>query len=192
MHRVLMIAVLLVLAGCSFGPVATPTINTYSLEAPSAVSKASKRHDQTLLVLPTAVAPGLQTRRMLYVTKPHQINAFAQNQWQAPPAAMINNALVQVLRASHAYHAVVTPPFSGESQLRLQTKLIELEQNFMVQPSQVSLVVAAQMIDRTNKVITSVQYAQQTAAPEETPYGGVIAANQALQIVLAKLLRMMS
>ena len=72
--------------------------------------------------------------------------------------------------------------------LRLNTELIHLQQNFMTRPSHVDLALRAQLIDvRSKRVIASRLFDETENAPSDDAYGGVTAANSALQRVLEQI-----
>ncbi len=123
---------------------------------------------------------GHQTDQMLYVKKPYQIEAFVKNEWVSPPAEMLYPLLVQSLQRSGYFYAVASSLYNVEADYRLDTQLLNLEQNFLKKPSAMDVtvkIVLTRVAD--NKVIASRIISQHIACPMDTPYGGVIAANKA-------------
>jgi cholesterol transport system auxiliary component len=74
------------------------------------------------------------------------------------------------------------------SHSRLDTELVRLQQNFATRPPQVELALRAQLVDvRSRRVLATAEFEEVEATPREDAYGGVVAANRALQRLLARL-----
>jgi len=90
--------------------------------------------------------------------------------------------------ARRGFRAVVQPPTMVGADLRVSTELVRLQQNFASKPSESELVLHVQLIDvRTRVVVATRTFEATEAAPSEDPYGGVIAANRAIERLLAQL-----
>ena len=75
---------------------------------------------------------------------------------------------------------------SGE--LRLETEVLLLQQEFTTKPSQVRFVLRAYIAeDGTRRVLATRDFEALVPAPSEDPYGGVLAANTAVRQVLDEL-----
>lgn len=183
--RVSIIAVLLLVA-CS--PVKVKPTNEYIL-ARFSTKKVSKQPSRlTVLVSNTKANDGYQQDDMLYVKKPYQLEAFAKNRWVAPPAKMLNDLLIESLQNANYFHAVVSPPFVGESDYQINTYLLALEQNFLKRPSFITLSIKADIINtKTDKVVASHRFHVNQQAQSDTPYGGVIAANMASKKIMTRI-----
>lgn len=179
------------LSACSFlGPISTPPVTTYRLQAinQQQVTRSSSR--STLLVLRPTASAGYQTNAMVYSTEHYLTETFAKNQWVSPPAQMLMPLIVTSLQNTHYFHAVVSPPFPGLADLDLNTQLLEFQQNFLDNESEFKMVLQAELINNTNnRVIAERQFTAVVAAPENNPYGGVIAANRATEIIMQQLAR---
>ncbi|HAT2008953.1 TPA: hypothetical protein I8Z88_001152 [Legionella pneumophila] len=169
---------ILTLMSCS--PVKVPVTNEYQLTAYSTKQLTRKPRPITIQVtLPEAVA-GYQTEEMLYMKKPFKLEPFVKNAWTSPPADMLFPLLVQSLQSSGFFYAVTSSPFSEEADYRLDTQLLKLEQNFIKKPSVLEFsakIVLTHISD--NQIIGSRIVSLQIPCSQDTPYGGVIAANQA-------------
>lgn len=178
----------MLLAGCSvFQPVKSSNISSYALEAQfdTAVKDSA---GLTLLVSTPNAQPGFDSTRMVYTRKMHEIEYFAQNKWVDSPARMLAPLMVKALESSGKFSAVVTSRSSVTADLRLDTEIIRLQQEFFTQPSQVRLTVRAQLIDMQGKrVLATREFDVTEAATSEDPYGGVLAANHAVKTILLKL-----
>lgn len=179
----------LVVGGCSVLPPAPPPENLYLLEAgtSSASTAASTRRNVVLAVsLPRARA-GYDTARMIWVRQPHGLETYARNRWADTPARMLAPLLVQTLDRSGTFHAVVQSPSGVVAKLRLDTELIRLQQDFTVKPSEVRFTLNAQLIDTaTQKVIATAEFDETEKCESEDAYGGVRAANRALERLLVR------
>lgn len=164
--------------GCS--PVKTPVTNEYQLSSLSLKKFVAKPRPITLMVSVPEAVPGYQTEEMLYIKKPFQVEPFAKNAWSSPPADMLFPLLIESLEATGFFYAVTSSPYSDEADYRLDTQLLHLEQNFLKKPSVIQLTVKV-VLSRTDdkKIIASRIISKQVSCTQDTPYGGVIAANQA-------------
>jgi cholesterol transport system auxiliary component len=100
---------------------------------------------------------------------------------------MLAPLLAQALEQSGGFRAVVQSPSLATAQLRLDTELVRLQQDFSARPSRVQLTLRAQLIDTdTRRVLAAAEFDESEAAPTDDPYGGVIAANRALARLLER------
>lgn len=168
----------LLLAGCT--GVKMPVVNQYQITAFSSKKAQNTPQRQSLLVTIPEAASGYQTEEMLYISKPYKLEAFAKNAWVDAPANMLYPLLVQSLQSSGYFYAVTSSAYAQRADYRLDSQLLNLEQNFLQKPSFVSLavkVVLTQVSD--NKILASQIIRKRKTCAADTPYGGVMAANQA-------------
>lgn len=184
----LIVMMAVVLNACSpFSPIKSPNINHYRLQQAAKERLSKQASNKTLLVSrPEASAP-YQSTQMVYAKKPYQLQAFANNEWIATPSEMLQPLLVQSLRNSHYFHAVVAAPSAIAAELRLDTQILQLQQDFSKKPSRIELVVQANLIDKENKVVASRRFKEIVTARRNNPQAGVFAANQATEKLLRKL-----
>lgn len=179
MLKIILISIsIFILSACS--PVKVPATNQYQLIGYSSKRFTAHPHHLTLWVTPPEASAGYQTEQMLYVNKPFQLEAFTKNAWVNPPGEMLYPLIVQSIQRTNFFHAVASSTYSQGADYRLDTQLLSLEQNFLKKPSFMEFsakVVLTRVTD--NKVIASRIITQQVPCPSDTPYGGVIAANQA-------------
>lgn len=141
---------------------------------------ATKQTHLSLLVSQPDAMPGYQTDQMLYINKLYSVNNFVHNAWISSPGNMLYPLMIQSLQHSHYFNAIVSGPDSDTTDYRIDTQLIEFQQNFLSKPSVLEFsakVVLTHVKD--NRVVSSQLLTQRVNCPEDTPYGGVIAANQA-------------
>lgn len=189
MRVMMLLFPIIVLSGCSvFSPVQTGPVTKYALDTTpqSIVRKSSNR--MTLLVTQPESNPIYNTADMAYTTRSHQVSYFAKNSWVDKPGKMLQPLITQTLQNTGYFHAIVTPPFSGQYDFSLNTQLVELEQDFFGGRSVVNLIVRAQLVKKSNgHVIAAKQFAVSEPAPQNNPYGGVVAANRATARLLQQL-----
>ncbi len=169
--------------------VRTPAMKTYFFNdmMPQNVYQTQGTPRVLFVSTPTA-AQAFQSKEMLYVQRPFQLSPFARHEWAAPPAQMLLPLLVQRIQKMNHFYAVVSAPYTGLTDLRLNTRLIALYQSFQGKKSQVVLEIQAELLDVTQaRLIKSQLFCVRVDAPQNTPYGGVVAANQAVQAVLEQI-----
>lgn len=178
MKKVMVVSLaLILLGGCSVKQAVT---NQYKLDAYSQKQYRHPAGHVSILVTATEAVSGYDTSQMAYVKKPYEVLPFVHNAWIEPPADMIFPLISQSLQRSGYFYAVATSPISDKTDYRLDTQLIELEQNFLQRPSTIELTVKAVLTRiSTNQVMSSRDFRYNVACPADTPYGGVLAANQA-------------
>ncbi len=174
------------LTACS--PIKNAVTDQYKLERFSTKKMAEKQMHRSLLIsLPDAIA-GYQTEQMLYTDKPFELSNFAHSAWISSPANMLYPLITQSLQHSHYFYAVASGPDADKTDYRIDTQVIELQQNFLTKPSKVVLVVNAVLTHiADNRVVASRIISERVTCPEDTPYGGVVAANKAAFAFTSKL-----
>ncbi|MEP7300064.1 MAG: ABC-type transport auxiliary lipoprotein family protein [Caldimonas sp.] len=141
----------------------------------------------TLVVSAPRAAAGFDTAQMVYVRRLHQLETFALNQWVDTPARMLEPMIARALERTGAYAAVLRAPSAAAAQLRLDTDLVRLQQDFSVSPSQVRLTLRVVLIETaTRQVIASREFDARVASTSEDPYGGVAAAHEAVRRLLGE------
>jgi cholesterol transport system auxiliary component len=177
------------LAGCAGIPptqMEAPTI--YVLDARPAERSARPQRDLVLVVSVPRARAGFDTAQMAFVREPHELEYFAKSRWADTPSRMLAPLLVQALEQAGGFRAVVQAPNAVPADLRLDTELVRLQQNFATRPSQVELALRAQLVDvRSRRVLATAEFEEVEPATREGAYGGVIAANRALQRILVRL-----
>ena len=194
-HTSSLVAVGLVLAlvsGCSaLQPKATPHPTFYSLDGGKIETRnglALPPNGPTLIVNPPHAASGFDSQRILYVRKQHQLEYFAHSEWVDTPARMLAPLIVSAVERSRAFRAVVLTPSAAAGDLRLDSEIVRLQHEFGNQPSRVRFTLRAYLVDNsTRRVLARREFDATESSPSEDPYGGVIAANLAVQKVLQQL-----
>jgi len=183
------LAFALLLAGCTGitpPPVASESI--YVLEAPRATKQAQVRRNLVLAISEPQTRPGFDTHQIAYVLQPHELNYFVTSRWADTPARMLEPLLVQAMEQAGSFRAVVQAPGAVPADVRLDTELIRLQHDFVTRPSRVQFTVRAQLIDvRGQRVLAVKLFDESENAASDNAYGGVTAANRAVQRMLDQL-----
>jgi cholesterol transport system auxiliary component len=136
----------------------------------------------TLFVSPPEALRGYDSIKMNYSTEAFEVKSFAHHAWLGSPALMIQPLLTQSLQSSGYFRAVASGIYSDKTDYRLDTQLLMLQQNFMTKPSRLFLVIKLVFNDaRKNQVIASKIFQYRIPCSSDTPYGGVLAANEAVK-----------
>ncbi|MFM9925210.1 ABC-type transport auxiliary lipoprotein family protein [Variovorax sp. H27-G14] len=143
-----------------------------------------------LIVNPTRSAPGFDSQHIVYVRVAHQLEHFAHNEWADTPARMLTPLIVSAIERTGRFRAAGASTSGIAAELRLDTEVLRLQQDFGETPSRVSLTLRATLSDNTTRQVISWQTFDETVpAASDDPYGGVVAANVAVQQVMAQLAR---
>ena len=188
----------LALSACSaLSPTATPATAFFALDgapkpavAATWAMPAAALATKTLLINPPYATAGFDSTRIVYLRQPHKLDYYALSQWVDPPARMLGPLLVAAIEKTGAVRAVVLMPAAAAGDLRLDTQIIRLQQDFQTQPSRVRLTLRATLLDdRTRQVLAWQEFDAVEPAISEDAYGGVLAANRAVQTVVDELAR---
>ncbi len=188
-------AAVVALTACSvLQPSKTPSPSFYALGNALAVSSGSPARapipstGPTLVVSPPRAAAGFDSQRIIYLRESHKLEYFANNEWIDPPARMLGPLMVSAIERVGVFRAVMLTPGSASGEMRLDTEIVRLQQEFVTQPSQAHFTLRAYVVEeRTRRVLAWREFDSTVNAPSEDPYGGVLAANQAVQNVMTEL-----
>jgi cholesterol transport system auxiliary component len=179
----------LLLAAC--GGLPTPKVasqNIYVLEAVPAIQAVQAKRDLVIAVSLPRALPGFDTSQIAYVEKPHELNYFVTSRWADTPARMLEPLIAQVIEQTDGFKAVVKTSGVIPADVRLDTELVRLQQDFQTRPSRVQLTLRAELVDVRGKRLLAVkEFDEVENADGGDAYGGVTAANRLLQRVLERL-----
>ena len=181
-------AVLWLVTGCSLLPKPVPVAtDQYVLEYASA--GRSLQSDAPVLIVTTPRAHGgYDTPRMAYMQQAYGLRYYTLSRWADTPARMLAPLLADAVQGTGQFQALYAAPGSIAAELRLDTELVRLHQDFTRQPSMVQLTVRAQLVDvRKGRIVATRQFDVSVAAASDDAYGGVVAANQAVGQLLPAL-----
>lgn len=149
------------------------------------VQQSLIQHDLVLAVSMPVARVGFDTPQMAYQQHAHQLQYFAVNRWLDTPVRMLEPLLLQALEQSHGFSAVVRMPNMVLADVRLDTELISLQQDFSRKPSRVQLTLRAQLIAVSSRqVLASKLFEVVEDASSDDARGGVMAANRMLPQLL--------
>jgi cholesterol transport system auxiliary component len=179
----------LALAGCAgLQSAGTETVHTYLLEAQFDRVAQARPIPLTLVISPPRAAPGYDTARMAFVRQPHALEYFAKNRWADVPAKMLSPLLVRALELRAGFRAVAPTSGMVKGDVRLDTEIILLQQEFITSPSRLHLMVRVQLVEQASHLVLATQvFEVLESAPSDDPYGGVVAANRVLPHVLEQI-----
>jgi cholesterol transport system auxiliary component len=160
---------------------------TYLLEAQSALEAAQPQTDLVIEVAMPHARAGYDNDLMAYTRRPKEIEYYSRNRWADTPARMLAPAIAQALEHTHGFRAVLAAPSAVPVDLRLDTELVRLQQDFSVHPSRIDMTVRVQLFG-TNpaRALASAQFDEVEDAASDDAYGGVGAANRALSRLVAR------
>ncbi len=190
LRLVVTVALLMSLNACALRPVQTLRPTLYSLDVPTMTDGriAPPVQAPTLLVNPVLAAAGFDSNHIIYSHLTHELDYFAHSEWIDTPAHMLTPLIVATLANSGTFHAVAVTGTATAGDLRLVTELVRLQQDFTTIPAQLHFTLRATVLDNaTRKVLAWREVNQIVAVSGDTPYDGVVAANQAVQSGLQQL-----
>ena len=175
--KVGILGLVMLLVACA--PVTSENNNRYQLtESGKMVPKKTGPKHLSLLVMQPVALDGYDTEQMLYVNKPFQVNAFANNSWMSPPATMLLPLVIRSIESTHYFLAVASDLNTSKTEYRVESALIRLQQNFLVKPSQLQLVMQVMLIHSIDsRVVAADTIYESIPCSKDTPLGGVLAAN---------------
>jgi len=125
------------MTACS--PVRLPDQKSYTLNSLNANTIHARHTNKTVLVTTPIAASAYATSRMAYIKKPFQVQYFAENRWIAQPAQLLTPLMVASLQQTNHFKNVVGSPFTGNTNYRIDSQMLTLQQNFITNPSQIEL-----------------------------------------------------
>lgn len=177
--------------GCSVLPEAEPvSIEQYVLEyTPDSPATRNAAEDVPVLIVTTPSAHGgYDSYRIAYMKQAYGLRYYTRSRWADKPARMLAPLIADAMQASGQYQALYSTPGALAADYRLDTELIRLHQDFTRQPSVVRITFRAQLIDlQTHRVVATQQFDLYETAATEDAYGGVVAANVAVNRLLDEL-----
>lgn len=138
-------------------------------------------------------APGFNTVRMAYRIEPNRMDYFAYHEWVATPARMMASLIETRLDESGLFGAIVAGSSDIRTDLRLDSEVLSLQQEFEDGTSNVTLAVKVNLVKVSNRsLINSRTFSYRVAADEQNAEAGVVAANLATERFLDDLARFVS
>ena len=143
---------------------------------------------ETLLVSQPEAAAGYGTRRMAYLELDYRLDYFADHAWVDSPAVMLGPLLVRALKEGGAFGAVSEDARGIRAELRLDTVIESLYQDFRTHPSRARVALRVRLVDADGRrILASRVFTDEEPAPADDPYGGVVAVNRVLTRLLPQI-----
>lgn len=169
----------------------TPQPTFYALDSDKAPPRVAPKPGigaPTLLINPSRAAAGYDSQRIIYVREAHKLAYFAHSEWVETPGRMLLPLIAGAIESRGAFAAVVQAPSAVVGDLRLDTEILRLQQDFTSQPSRIHFTLRAFLVDSTTRrVIAWQEFDGMQATASDDAQGGVIAANRVVQSVLGQL-----
>jgi len=168
-----------------------PPLHTYNLQLPAA-SKGMlvppRNNAPVLLVDVPHAAAGYDSNRMIYTRQAQTQEVFANSAWADTPARMLAPLLVERLQQSGQFRAVLLSPTAAKASLRLDTTILQLQQDFLQVPSRVHFRIQATLLDNNTREVLAWRAVDITRdATSADAAGGVNAANAAVRDALQQI-----
>jgi len=142
----------------------------------------------SLRVSTPASAPGFGSTRMAYTSQSPQLDYFAYHEWVDTPARMVASMMEARLDASGLLGAVMTGSSDIRTNLRLDSEVKSLRQDFSASGSTLALEIKASLVDVSSRsLLSSATFSYREPADSATPEAGVAAANRAADHFLGDL-----
>ncbi len=187
---VVLAAALTVLGGCASLPGSgnAAPMQTYTLAWQPDGSTSAGKGCHTLLISAVRSGPGFGGSAMVYVVKPQRLDHFANHRWTDSPARMLAPLLLRSTETSGLFRSVAAAPAPVRADLRLDSEVLALEQIFSGKQSRVRLVIRVELYDMTAQALAGSRvFTIEQPAPSNDPYGGVQAANEAVDQFMGQL-----
>jgi len=174
------------MVSCGILPANATAPKSYLLDIPFESLSTSNPQGKVLLVSMPQAAAGYDTVGLMYIRTPYVLEYYTESKWIDTPAQMLLPLLVHSLEATGYFNAVLSANAAAVSgELRLDTEIIRLYQDFQIEPSQVHLVLRAQLLNMvTRQVIATHVFEVKEFSPSQNAEGNVVATNQAITNVL--------
>ncbi len=180
------VVLLAVITACSIrGPAQRTAKQIFVLRGTPASSEhltAADHSGCSLRVSTPSSAGGLNTARMAYSTEPSQLEYYAYHEWAAPPAKMVAELMETRLDATGLFKFVISGSPGVRADLRLDSHLQTLQQDFRADSSSVNLTLKISLIEvGTRNLIDSRSFSYRETAESANAEAGVAAANLAVE-----------
>ena len=153
----------------------------YVLEySPAESVSADESELPVLLVTVPRAHGGYDTARIAYRKRQFGLSYYSKSRWADTPARMLAPLVAEAMNNTGEFRALHVSPGSLSARYRLDSELIHFYQDFTVQPSEMRIMLRAQLVSlMDNRVLASRLFDLREAAYSEDAYGGVQAANRA-------------
>lgn len=188
--RLYLLVMIGMLSACSIFPDTKPVVvNKYVLEysADNAASTLPVDLPVMIITVPRAHS-GYNTTKIAYRKQLFGLSYYAKSRWVDTPGRMLAPLVAEAMNYTGAFQAQYASPGALSARYRLDSELIDFYQDFTVQPSQMRIMLRAQLVSmQDNRVLATQLFDVRETAASEDAYGGVQAANRATAALLQQL-----
>ncbi len=161
--------------GCSRAPV---LVHQFILEYPAPQFSGRSQVPEAIKVQQFAVAEAFNTTAMLYRPSPYQRQAYVYNRWRISPGPLVTDCLVQDLRHSRLFTAVLTEDSPDRARFRVEGGVTEIQEEDEPGGWQAVLALNVTLLDTnfpakevSKRVVFQKSYRAVEPMPEKTPQG---------------------
>lgn len=169
------------LDSCSvFMPVTVPEIKNYQISVINDLGPGCKNlvGKPNIQVTRMKADEPYDSDNMFYSLERYQVSRYSRNQWVASPTVMITKTIQEKLLQSCDYAHVVNADFLTNSDYRLNSQLIELQQNIRDGKSEIVFAILVQLVDnKTNQVVKGKTFLEKLNV-EPNQHGYVVGVNK--------------
>ena len=185
----LIVLLALLATACSVLPQPQPVaLDKYLLQYTPAATETATPGVPVVVVSTPHAHGAYDTARIAYMQQRYGLRYYTRSRWADTPARMLAPLMAEAVNATGRFQALYSSPGRVAAELRLDTELIRFHQDFTVEPSVLHLTLRAQLVDLTQqRVLASRLFDVREPAASADAYGGVQAANRAVQALLEEL-----
>ena len=190
-HGVLLGALFYLVSGCTIFPEATnQPVRSYLFTPDFAANQwpsCPSPHGVLVVSLPEEQG-GTNNNGIAYLLRPHEIRYYAYNQWAENPARLLMPLMVQAMEKTNCWGTVTHAAAAVRDDFRLDSEILQWQQEFFSNPSRVRLSFRAQLVEsQKREVIAARRFEIIEEAPSGDAYGAVIASNHAVNRLLGEI-----
>ena len=188
--KVVIVISIFILSGCTLiKPVDTSLVKYYTLDSVMIEKSRFKSHHGIIVSMPTS-DQSLQSNKMMYTRSEFQMEAYNFSRWVGTPPSMLHKLLLENFNKLQCYKAVSTNAISSSTKWKIETRILNWYQSYLRKPSaiHVSFMVTIYNI-KSNSIVGTKLFEIMLPSPYENAYGGVIAMNEAMDILIPNVIR---
>ena len=172
------LCIITLFTACSFKPTSLE-INQYAINFKLKENKFNNTLNELYIEEPS-VNKSFNNRSIFYTTKAYQFEEYALNKWINKPSDMIYNNLFEAFEASNIYKTVLKEKRKDDFTYVLKTDVIDIYNS--VENDKSYAVLKVKFYLQMNKEnIKTYTYDKKIQALSNTPYGFIVAINEAFE-----------
>lgn len=172
--------------GCtSLSPIPTTPIEYYTLSKVAQTQVAPHQSMHALVLTKPTSHAAYRYATMAYLQTPYHLSYFINHRWVAPPSTLILPLLAESLRNTRGFHAVEENYQTVMPKWQLHTHILSMYYDYSEKPTRAKLKLQMTLSDvDKQQVIASMAFEKEQVVKTADPYGGVVAMNEALSLLL--------